>query len=79
MIFTALMDDRFVSRLEDSIMVMPDAWMSAKLGELIDNIATAGSKIDGLAGSIAAGKAEPKDVTTIREKEPGVFVAAEGS
>merc|ERR1719433_153708 len=54
------------------------AKLEAKIGELTNSISTAGSKIEGLAGSIAAGEAELKDATTIREKESADFVAAEG-
>jgi len=53
------------------------ARLEAKLGELRSTISTAGSKIDTLAGSIAAGEAELKDATTIRQKESADFVAAE--
>merc|ERR1719414_2554215 len=54
------------------------AGLEAKIGELSSSISTAGSKIDGLAGSIAAGEAELKDATAIREKESADFIAAEG-
>merc|ERR1719497_128672 len=54
------------------------ARLVANIAELSSSISTAGSKIDGLAGSIAAGEAELKDATTIREKESADFVAAEG-
>merc|ERR1719433_2515141 len=54
------------------------ARLEAKIGELTNSISTAGSKIEDLAGSIAAGEAELKDATTIREKESADFVAAEG-
>merc|ERR1719433_1454184 len=54
------------------------ARLEAKIGELSSSISTAGSKIDGLGSSIAAGEAELKDATTIREKESADFVAAEG-
>merc|ERR1719414_1996418 len=53
------------------------ARLEAKIGELSSSIATAGSKIDGLAGSIAAGEAELKDATTIRAKEAADFAARE--
>merc|ERR1719414_1013851 len=54
------------------------ARLEAKIGELSSSIATAGSAIDGLASSIAAGESELKDATTIREKESADFAAAEG-
>jgi len=53
------------------------ARLVAQIAELSSDIAMAGSKIDGLAGSIAVGEAELKDATTIREKEAADFAASE--
>merc|ERR1719497_84655 len=53
------------------------AKLNAHLGELTSSIATSGSTVDRLAGSIAAGEAELKDATTIREKEVADFGTAE--
>merc|ERR1719464_260393 len=53
------------------------ARLVASIGELTSSIATASSKIDDLAGSIAAGEAELKDATLIREKEAADFAASE--
>merc|ERR1719464_2047484 len=53
------------------------ARLVASIGELTSNIATASSKIDDLAGSIAAGEAELKDATLVREKEAADFAASE--
>merc|ERR1719492_723203 len=52
--------------------------LNAHLGELASSIATSSSTIDRLAGSIAAGEAELKDATTIRDKEVADFGTAEG-
>merc|ERR1719492_22040 len=52
--------------------------LNAHLGELASSISTSSSTIDRLAGSIAAGEAELKDATTIREKEVADFGTAEG-
>jgi len=54
------------------------ARLDASIAELSSSIATSGSKVDGLAGSIAAGEAELKDATTIHEKEAADFAAGQG-
>merc|ERR1719433_2447913 len=54
------------------------AKLNAHIGELSSSIATSSSTIDRLAGSIAAGEAELKDATAIREKELADFGTAEG-
>jgi len=53
------------------------AKLTANIAELGSRIATAGTKIEELAGSIASGESELKDATAIREKETAEFAASE--
>jgi len=53
------------------------AELEAKIGELAANIQAGDSKIEELAGAIAADQAELKDATVIRKKEAGDFSNSE--